>query len=283
MDVLSLAGIDEFDPFFTDLYAACEAMGIPADAAISEGGLGQFEINILHSKNALKAADDAWLFKLAVKGIARKHGMAASFMAKPYKDQPGNGMHTHFSLLDEKGRNIFDDGSDKGSAALLHAVAGVLAALPASTLVFAPHGNSYQRLTPNSHAPTTPAWGYENRTVAVRIPGGNPAARRIEHRVAGGDVNPYLMLAAVLGAALNGLEDGKAPPPPTTGNAYAKNTQPLPDTWSKAIETFEGNAQIARIFHPDLIDNFLRCKRQEMRRLNAADTEFETRTYLETV
>ena len=165
---------------------------------ISEAGMGQFEINLTHQPDPLKAADDTWFFKLLVRGLARRHGFAASFMAKPYEDYAGNGMHTHFSILDREGRNIFDDGGPRGTAALRHAVAGCLAAIPGSTLLFAPHGNSYERLVPDAHAPTGICWAYENRTAAIRIPGGPTKARRIEHRVPCGDINPYLMLAGNL-------------------------------------------------------------------------------------
>ncbi|MDO5529362.1 MAG: glutamine synthetase family protein, partial [Paracoccus sp. (in: a-proteobacteria)] len=142
-ETLSLRALDAFDNFFTRLYDACEEMDIPADTAISEAALGQFEINLMHQPDPLKAADDAWLFKMLTKGIARQFGFAASFMAKPYEIWSGSGMHMHFSVLDRDGRNIFDDGSDAGSDALRHAVAGCLAAMPGSTLVFAPHENSY--------------------------------------------------------------------------------------------------------------------------------------------
>ncbi|NOX74522.1 MAG: glutamine synthetase [Alphaproteobacteria bacterium] len=283
MDVMALGTLDAFDGFFTDLYAACEAMGIPADAAIAEGGLGQFEINLMHVDDALRAADDAWLFKMAVRGVARKHGFAASFMAKPFADQAGNGLHTHFSVLDSKGKNIFDDGTSEGSKKLTQAVAGVLAAMQASTLIFAPHFNSYRRMQPNSHAPTTAVWGYENRTAAVRIPGGNPAARRIEHRVAGGDVNPYLMLAAVLGAALIGIEDQMTPPAPVRGNAYPADVAHLPDDWATAVDLFESDEIVARIFNPDLIRNLCLCKRQEIAGFADRPENFEFQTYLETV
>ncbi len=280
LDVLSLAGLDEFDAFFTDLYAACAEMDIPADAAISEAGPGQFEINLLHVDDALKAADDAILFRMAVKGIARKHGMQASFMAKPYVDQPGNGMHVHFSVLDEAWENIFDDGTERGADALRHAVAGLLAAMPACALIFAPHGNSYRRLTPDSHAPTAAAWGYENRTAAIRIPGGSPVARRIEHRVAGGDANPHLMLAAILGAALSGIEDAMAPPAPITGNAYQAGAPQLPTTWEGAIARFETDPLVARLFPQELIRNMVLCKRQEMTRLADADKALEFSTLM---
>ncbi|MBC7155922.1 MAG: glutamine synthetase, partial [Rhodobacteraceae bacterium] len=120
-ETLALRALDSFDQFFTDLYDACEAMDIPADTAISEAGLGQFEINLMHQADALRAADDAWLFKMLVKGVARRYGFAASFMAKPYPDYPGSGLHAHFSVLDEDGVNIFDDGGPAGTPALRHA------------------------------------------------------------------------------------------------------------------------------------------------------------------
>ncbi len=281
-DVLSLAGLDGFDAFFTDLYAACAAMDIPADAAISEAGCGQFEINLMHV-DALKAADDAWLFKQAVRGVARRHAMAATFMAKPYPTQPGNGLHTHFSVLDEAGRNIFDDGTDTGSQRLGHAVAGLLAAMPASTLIFAPHFNSYARRTPNSHAPTNACWGYENRTAAIRIPGGTGKARRIEHRVAGGDCNPYLMLAVVLGAALSGLEDAAPPAPAISGNAAKSGAPALPSDWAEAMDRFASDPLIPRIFAPELIENLILCKRQEQAGFADPDEGFAFATYGETV
>lgn len=281
-DILSLRALDSFDEFFTALYDAAEAMDIPAETAISESGMGQFEINLSHG-SAMKAADDAWLFKMLVKGLARQHGFAASFMAKPYDLHAGNGMHVHFSVLDDAGRNIFDNGGPDGSPTLGHALAGCLDALAPSTLIFAPHGNSYDRLVPHAHAPTAICWAYENRTAALRVPGGAPQARRIEHRVAGGDVNPYLMLAAILGAALNGIEDRSAPPPPITGNAYDQNLPQLSASWADAIATFETEPQIARIFPRNLIRNFSATKRQELRLYERLDAPARTDLYLDTV
>jgi glutamine synthetase len=281
--VLSLADMDAFDAFFTALYDGCAAMGIPAQTTISEGGVGQFEINLNH-QDALRAADDAWLFKALARGTARQHGFAATFMSKPYVNDAGNGMHVHFSVLDAAGINVFDDGGPDGSEVLRHAVAGCLAAIPASTLIFAPHGNSYDRLVPGAHAPTSAAWAYENRTAAIRIPGGPSAARRIEHRVAGGDINPYLMLAAVLGAALNGVEDAIAPPAPITGNAYALSDLPqLAPDWASAIAAFETDPLIARIFPKLLIDNLVMTKRQELAEFASRPPESHWLSYLETV
>ena len=282
-EIMSIRALDAFDTFFTDLYDACEAMDIPADTAISESGLGQFEINLMHTDDALRAADDAWLFKMLVKGLARRHGFAASFMAKPYADYSGNGLHTHFSVIDADGENVFDNGGHDGSEMLKQAVAGCLAAMHDSTLIFAPHANSYDRLVPEAHAPNAICWAYENRTSAIRIPSGNPRARRIEHRVAGGDVNPYLLLAAILGAALTGIEDGLTPPAPITGNAYALDLPLLPDTWEEAIGIFETSEIMARIFPAEMIRNLVMTKRQELHYMEDLTPEEKVELYLDTV
>jgi glutamine synthetase len=281
--ILSLAELDAFDGFFTALYEGCAAMAIPARTAICESGIGQFEINLNH-QDAMRAADDAWLCKTLVRGIARRHGMAATFMAKPYSNDAGNGMHVHFSVLDSNGRNIFDDGGAAGTGLLRAAVAGCLAAMPASTLIFAPHGNSYARLVAGAHAPASAAWAYENRTAAIRIPGGAPAARRIEHRVAGGDINPYLMLAVVLGAALNGIDDALVPPAPVTGNAYEVQGLPqLAQSWEAAIDAFAASPQIARILPDLLIRNLALTKRQEIAGFAARAPETHWLSLLEAV
>ncbi|MEO0668432.1 MAG: glutamine synthetase family protein [Pseudomonadota bacterium] len=282
-EILSLRLLDQFDAFFTALYDGCAAMGIPADATISESGLGQFEVTLTHQEGALKVADDAWLFKMLVKGLARKHGMCASFMAKPYADCAGTGMHMHASLLDTAGRNVFDDGGAEGTPVLHHAVAGCLAAMPGSTLIFAPHANSYARMVPGAHAPTAVCWAYENRTAALRVPGGPPAARRIEHRMAGGDINPYLMLAAVLGAMANGIEDAALPPAPITGNAYAQDLPQVPRTWTAAMDAFESSPDMARIFTDQLRGNLMMTKRQEARLVASLTDAEQVEIYLDTV
>jgi len=282
-ETLSIRALDQFDEFFTDLYDACEEMDIPADTAISEAGLGQFEINMMHCDDALRAADDAWLFKMLVRGLARRHGFAASFMAKPYADYAGSGLHTHFSVLDGAGDNVFDNGGPEGTDVMRHAVAGCMQAMPGSALIFAPHANSFDRMVPGSHAPLGVSWAYENRTSAIRIPSGNHKARRIEHRVSGGDVNPYLMLAAVLGAAINGIEDGVEPPAPITGNAYAADLPQIPHTWATAIDAFEHDPAIARIFAPELVQNLVLTKRQELYYMEELSPAEQVEIYLDTV
>ena len=282
-EILSLRALDAFDLFFNDLYDACEQMDIPAEAAISEAGTGQFEVNLEHVPDALKAADDAWLFKMLVRGLARKHGMAASFMAKPYDDYAGNGLHTHFSVIDAEGRNVMANGTHEGTPLLQNAIAGCLAGIPELALIFAPHGNSFERLVPHSHAPTGVCWAYDNRTASIRVPGGSFAARRVEHRVAGGDVNPYLFLAAVLGSALIGIEDRLAPPAPIKGNAYDQNLPQIPGTWAEAIEAFDASPIARRIFDPLLVDNFVATKRQEHQNFQKLTPEEQVELYLDTV
>jgi len=267
-----LAELDRFAPFFDDVFAGAEAMGIAARASLSEQGLGQFEISLSH-RQAMRTADDVWLLKALVRGLSRKHGLAATFLSKPFADDAGNGLHLHFSVLDEKGRNLFDNGVMTGSALMKQAVAGCIAGMPGATLVFAPHGASYGRLTPRSHAPTGASWGYENRTCALRIPGGDPKARRIEHRAAGADTNPYLVLAGILGAAFMGMEDDLAPPEPIMGDAYGQRILQVPTDWDEAIGRFEASPKMARIFPGQLIDMLTRVKRQEQRKTAAMAPE----------
>jgi glutamine synthetase len=280
---LSLDELQHFDEFLDEVYDACAEQGIPADAAISENGAGQFEINMTHVADALQAADDAVLFKRLVRGLARKHGFAATFMAKPYGGRSGSGFHVHFSLNDETGKNLFDNGGPEGTPLMLNAVAGLLATMQENTLTFAPHENSYRRLLPGAHAPTGVGWGYENRTAAIRIPGGSPRARRIEHRVAGADANPYLVLASILGGALVGIEEGMEPPPPIGGDAYSMKLDHLPLDWATAIEAFRRGKRVQDIYSRRLQTMLVQCKTQELQRFARQVTDFEYDTYLEVV
>ncbi len=281
--VLSLDELQHFDAFLNDVYDACAAQDIPADAAISENGAGQFEINLLHVADPLKAADDAVLFKRLVRGIARKHGFAATFMAKPYGNRAGSGFHVHFSMENDAGENVFDNGGSEGTPLMLNAVAGLLTTMQENALVFAPHENSFRRLLPGAHAPSSVAWGYENRTAAIRIPGGAPRARRIEHRVAGADANPYLVLAGILGGALLGIEGNWTPSAAIEGDAYSQDLPHLPYDWATAIEAFEDGAHIEGIYSRRLQRMFTQCKQQELQRFARHVTDFEYHSYLEAV
>ncbi|MFD0858545.1 glutamine synthetase family protein [Roseovarius aquimarinus] len=281
-EILSLSQMDAFDPFLSALYEACEAMGIEAQTTTSEAGVGQFEITLNH-QDALRAADDTWLFKSLIRGLAYRFDCAATFMAKPFALDSGNGMHMHFSVIDADGNNVFDDGGPKGTDTLRHAIGGCLAAMRGSTLIFAPHANSYQRMIPGAHAPTSICWAYENRTAAIRVPGGSPKARRIEHRVAGGDINPYLSFAAILGAALVGIEDAMDPGPPLRGNAYGQDLPQLATGWTEAVDLFKADPLLPRIFEPRLIRNLILTKRQEIAVMGEIDEAQHWKTYLDKV
>lgn len=278
----SVEEMDGFASFFADVRSACEVQGIPADTIIAEMGPGQFEINLNHIDNALIAADQAVMFKRLVKGVSRRHGYAATFMAKPYADRSGNGFHVHFSLLDESGANVFDNGSDEGSKVLKHAVAGLMQTMADSTLTFAPHLNSYRRFMPGSHAPTFASWGYENRTVAIRIPESPNVARRIEHRVAGADANPYLVLAAVLAGALYGIENKLMPTPPVVGDAYAEFNEELllPAKWEDATAAFEQSDVLRDYLGDEFLRVYTAAKRQEQQLLSRRITDVEYEAYL---
>lgn len=284
-DAYSIANLDAFRPLLAELRHACAALKIPADAIIAEFGDGQFEVNLNHIPDAVLAADQTMMFKRTVKQISRNHGHLASFMAKTYGNRSGSGFHLHFSVLDESGKNIFSSGTPEGSDLLRHAVAGVLKALPDSMLFFAPHMNSYRRLQPGSHAPTTANWGYENRTVAVRIPESPDDARRIEHRVAGADANPYLVFAAILGAALYGMQNKLEPYPVTQGNAY-KNVSPerqLTTQWMEAMVRLKHSALMKEIMGEEFVHIFSAVKEQEFRKFSRHITEIEYATYLGSV
>jgi len=257
-EILSLRELDGFDHFFNDVAEGAKLMGIGDLTITTEAGVGQFEVTMTHGP-ALHIADNVILLKELIKGTARNHGMAATFMAKPFSDESGNGLHTHFSVINQAGENIF---CSKGK--LQSAVAGCLEAFEASTLFFAPYVNSFDRFVEGAHAPTSATWGYENRTVAMRIPSGPDAATRIEHRVAGGDANPYLLFAAIFGAALGGIERNSVPPAPIEGNAYEHPTELpglLPDL-SAAIDGLD--APLLEHFMPALIlENLAATKSQE--------------------
>ena len=281
-DVYSLDEMEGLDSFFNDVRNACEIQGVPAETIVSELGPGQFEINLKHVNSPLDAADHAVRFKRLVKGMARKHGYAATFMAKPYSDKSGNGFHVHYSLLDSSGRNLFDDGSDRGTPLLRHAVAGLLRLMPDSMLMFAPHLNSYRRFMEGSHAPVFANWGYENRTTALRIPESEPASTRIEHRVSGADANPYLVLAAILTGALYGMENRLLPPPPVEGDAYAEaDRHPmLPNKWDVATERFEQSDILGAYLGEEFVHVFAAVKYQEQRILSKIISDVEYESYL---
>ena len=277
----SMDELEVFDAFIDDVIATAEDMNLPTENLLSECGCGQFEVNLIHQSNAVRAADDALLLKQVIRGIARKHGYRATFMAKPYLDQSGSGMHMHYSLIDEAGKNVFDDGTELGSPLLRQAIGGMCKLMPEYTLFCIPNINSFRRLQIGELSPTNVSWGYENRTTSLRIPGGDSTSRRVEFRLPSSDANPYLVAAASLGSAWYGITKKLDPPKPTTGNAYMTNAIELPDNLASAIEVLEKGNRLKDIIDPNMIKVFLNCKNQEYEEFSKQINEFEYRTFLE--
>ena len=277
-----LFGLDELDAMdavFSEIDRACRAQGVPADTVIAEQSDGQYEVNLTHVDDPLAAADHAILLKRTIKAVARRHGLLASFMAKPFGDEAGNGLHVHASLLDRDGHNVFTDG-ERPTAALHHAVGGLMTTMYDAAAVFAPHANSWRRFQIGAHVPMGPTWGFDNRTTAVRVPLSSPAATRVEHRVAGADANPYLAVAAVLAGVDHGLAHAIQPPPETKGSAFSQHSRGLPDTWESALGAFAESAFIGEYFGAEYRRLFTACKRQEQERFRRDVPRFEYESYL---
>ncbi len=234
-----------------DIRAFADAQGLPIDTIVKEAAPGQFEVNLRHRADALAAADDVIRLRRLVAAAARRHGLTASFMAKPFIEAAGNGMHVHVSLLDQNGANVFADPAE-GEARLRGAVAELLSTMEEALIVFINTWNGFRRLQPGSYAPTRAVWGENNRSVALRIPACGPANRRIEHRIAGADANPYLVLAAILAAMAEGLQARRPPPPPVEGNAYDDDGARLPADMAVALDAFRSSAFVRRALGAEL-------------------------------
>lgn len=278
-DTLSTTALAAHGILFDAIFAAARATGIPADGMISEAGPGQFELNLLHRDDALAAADDVILLRRIVRQQAAAHGLGATFMAKPYGEASGSGMHIHASLREGAGQPVFARAGGGQSDTLYHAVDGLLRAMPETMLAFAPNFNSFRRFRPDAHAPVSAGWGMDDRSAAVRVIGGSADATRIEHRIAGADVNPYIALAAMLGAMLDGIETGLLPPPPQDP-AQPGAGRPLPVEWGAAIDAFAASDVAARIFGERFQSIFVACKRQDRAAFLSHIDRFEYDTYL---
>jgi glutamine synthetase len=261
------------------------AYGLPVEACNPETGPGQFEITLRH-RPALEAADDAFLFKTAVKELAGQQDLVATFMAKPRDDWAGNSCHIHMSLTDEDGRGVFHDaGAPDGLSGTLRSfVGGTLEAMPGLTAIMAPTINSYRRFTEYSWAGTTATGGVDNRSTGLRAISEGEGGTRVEHRQPGGDLNPYLGVAAALAAGLDGIERGTQPPPPTGGDVYAMapgDAVPLPRSLAEATGALAASSIARDWLGGDFVGHYLEMKRAEVDAAAAAVTDWEIARYLE--
>ncbi len=277
-NMYALSDLESLLPVVDDLRLAADLQGIPADAAVSEAAPGQFELNLHHRRDPLRAADDAVLLRRLVAGVARKHELKASFMAKPFVEWPGNGMHVHVSMENEDG-NLFAC-PDRGAQRLGYAINGLLETMPEALLLFTSTFNGFRRMQPGSYAPTSICWGYDNRSVALRVPASSPEAARVEHRIGGADANPYLVLTGVLAGMLEGLKAEKAPPKPVTGNAYEKKHKRLTPWMDEAIDAFEASDRMKEAVGPEMHKVLTEIKKEELNEFGREISSLERQTYL---
>ena len=258
----SIDAVNDFDPFFLELSAFCKQHELGVETLIHEAGAGQMEINFTHG-DALELADRVFLFKRAVRETALRHGIFATFMAKPMETEPGSAMHVHQSVVDAAtGRNIFSDEAGNESTLFRHFIGGLEKYVPPAMLLFAPHVNSYRRLSRFQSAPMNVHWGYDNRTCGIRIPNSGPASRRVENRVPGVDVNPYLAMAATLACGYLGMVEGLTPSPPTPESAEHIHGD-LPRNLEDAILQLRGCPTLAGILGPLFVQAFCEVKELE--------------------
>jgi glutamine synthetase len=283
IDAYSLQRLDDLAPLFADVYLAAEAQGLPAETLMSEYAPGQFEITLRHRADALRAVDEAVMFKRLLRGVAQKHGLIACFMAKPFTARAGSGLHLHLSLEDADGRNVFAAEDPAGTPRLRQALAGMKAHMAESMAIFAPNANSYRRFVSRSYAPIAPIWGINNRSVSLRVPAGPPSSRHIEHRIAGADANLYLSAACVLAAAAEGIELQLDPGPPVEGNGYEQTGERvLPGSWRRALMVAERSQFLHDALGAEFMKIFLAIKRQECERFLSEVSELDYAWYLRT-
>lgn len=283
-DVYSVDALHGMVPLFADVYAAAEKAGITAETLISEYAPGQYELTLHYRNDVMQAADDLMRLKRIVRLQSRQHGVTACFMAKPMENAAGSGMHFHVSLRDAAGHNVFAEAVEgEWTDTIRHALGGLRATMGEAMLVFAPHANSWRRFANQSYAPVSPTWGVNNRSVALRIPAGAVAARRIEHRPAGVDANPYLVATTVLAGIRHGLKHRLDPGPETTGNGYAAEAEalPMPVDWRSAIAAAAASAFLRDALGPDLHRTFTAIKAAEYARVarTIADVDYDLYLY----
>jgi glutamine synthetase len=283
----SILGTSRVEPLLRDIRNTMYAAGMDVESAKGECNFGQHEIGFLYAE-ALTTADNHAVYKTAAKEIAVRHGKSLTFMAK-FNEREGNSCHIHLSLRGADGSTVFWGPStdsdpanrDEGRTPLYdHFIAGLLATMRDFTLLYAPNVNSYKRFAAGSFAPTTIAWGLDNRTCAVRLVG-RGAGARLENRVPGGDVNPYLALAAMLAGGLYGIDNELELEPPLEGNAYTSGRPTVPHTLREARDAFSQSVIARRILGDDVVDHYTNMANVELAAFDAAVTDWELRRSFE--
>jgi glutamine synthetase len=267
-----------------EIFDAMADFDVELEGFHTETGPGVFEAAIKYD-SAVRAADKAALFKTAMKEICHRHGLIASFMAKPSNALPGCSGHIHQSLWDEEHqKNLFFDtkGEGKTSETLKHYLGGQVALMPELLCLVAPNVNSYKRLVPGTWAPTCATWGYDNRTCALRVIAGSPKSTRIEYRLAAADINPYIAMSAALASGLYGIEHRVQPPAAVIGNGYeVKDAAPLPSSLRSALEALDRSKRSRDLFGATFVDHYVMTRDFECRQAERAVTDWELARYFE--
>ena len=284
--VYSMEDLRELDPFFNELKEACKIQNIPMGTTISEFSRGQFETNLHHVDDPLLASDHAILLRRAVRETAKSFGLGATFMAKPFMETAGSGMHIHISLKNEKGDLLFQTDSKQETnfnQNIEHAVGGLAQTMEEGMAIFCPNANSYRRFQPGFFAPITPNWGPNHRNLSIRIPLSDSGNVRIEHRAAGADANPYLVMACVLAGIHSGLKNKITPPEMISESEVIDPEVTLPVKWDKALEAFENATVLNEYLGSEYSDLFLRSRRCEMDRFTSQISNKDFEWYLRSI
>jgi len=269
----SIDTMNDFEPFINTVYNYCEAQGIRIDTLSQEMGPAQFEINFLHG-NAIDLADQVFLFKRTIREAAIEHEMHATFLAKPMADDAGSALHIHQSIIDKDGKNIFSNDDGSPSDLFFGYLGGLQRYMPEAMLVFAPYVNSFRRFMNPDSSPVNLAWAIDNRTVGLRVPDSPPDARRVENRLAGSDVNPYLVLAGSLACGYLGMLEGLQPTEPTEGSAYGGDFGLHRHIFS-AIDAMRGSEAMRSMLGDEFVTLYTALKTDEHREFQEIITPYE--------
>jgi glutamine synthetase len=277
-----LDDLSDVDEFLATVHRFCKTQNVPAGAAMSEFSPGQFEINLQHVDDPLRACEHALLLKRIVKAAARQHGLDATFMAKPFQGIPGSGLHIHVSLLDGAGNNVFAGNSKDGafSDTLRHAIGGLAKLMPQSMALFAPNANSYKRFQLGVFAPVDANWGFNHRAVSLRIPLSGPTNTRVEHRVSGADANPYLVTAALMAGLHHGITNQCEPGKMVKPREIIEEKVNLPIRWPLALEKFSQGEILPEYLGTRFCQIFTACRQEEEDRFHAEISNRDYEWYL---